>query len=89
MTRKLVDDRLKRNAFSVCLLAPLNNSIYNAAYDIEELLNLLKKAKDDETFNQALQILTKISSHQATLAKHFAEIAQSMEIDPKEGEKIH
>ena len=89
MTRKPVDNKLKNKAFSICLLVPLNNSIYNSTLEIEALLDLLKQANNEGGFRDALQILTRISEHQLVLAGHFADIAKSITIEPEEQQKVH
>ncbi len=73
----------------ICLLEPINNSICNTTYDIENLLGLLKKVRRTDDFNEALKVLTDVSNHQLTLAQHLVDIVRSISITPESEEKIH
>lgn len=89
MTRKPVEKNQKNKAFMICLLEPINNSICNTTYDIENLLGLLKKVKNTEDFKEALKILTDVSNHQLTLTQHLIDIVKSISIEPEETQNIH
>ena len=89
MTRKPVEKTQKNKAFMICLLEPINNSICNTTYDIENLLGLLKKVKNTEDFKEALKILTDVSNHQLTLTQHLIDIVKSISIEPEETQNIH
>ena len=88
-TRKPNDTTKKDKAFMICLLEPINNSICNTTYDIENLLGLLKKVKNTEDFKEALKILTDVSAHQLTLTQHLVDTVRSISIEPEGAPKVH
>lgn len=89
MANKPSSNNQRSKAFMICLLEPINNSICNATYDIENLLELLKKVKNTDDYNEALKILTDASNHQLALAQHLVEIVKSISIVPESTQKVH
>jgi hypothetical protein len=79
-TKKPVEGIKKKEdlAYFVCLLEVVNNTSHSSAIHMEELIELIKKAKDSDQVSKTIALMNKTSKHQVFLFKEMDGLLEKM-----------